>query len=110
MPCHLLIEKAQQGDFVYLDPPYAPESDISFVSYTKQGFDMKAIQHLFHLCSGMKEKEVRMLMSNSEVEFVKTTFPSLLYKTKIISCKRAINSKNPTARTNEVLISNFTEG
>ena len=106
----ILIGNAQRGDFVYLDPPYAPESDISFVSYTKQGFDMKAIQHLFHLCSGMKEKEVRMLMSNSEVEFVKTTFSSPLYKTKIISCKRAINSKNPTARTNEVLISNFTEG
>lgn len=102
-----VLVNTQQGDFVYLDPPYAPESDISFVSYTKEGFDLKSNQLLFGMCNEMKEKEVKMLMSNSEVEFVRTSFSSPMYKTKIISCKRAINSKNPIARTNEVLISNF---
>jgi len=47
-----------------------------------------------------------MLMSNAEVKLVKDAFPSPSYTTKIISCRRAIHSKEPDARTNEVLITN----
>jgi hypothetical protein len=45
-------------------------------------------------------------MSNAEVALVKDAFPSPAYTTTIISCRRAIHSKKPGARTNEVLITN----
>ena len=54
----------------------------------------------------MKEKNVQMLMSNADVKLVRDSFPSPMYNTKIISCRRAIHSKKPDARTNEVLITN----
>jgi len=100
------LEKVNTGDFVYLDPPYAPENNTSFVSYTLDGFNLDKHNLLFELCNSLKSKNVKMLMSNSEVTLVKNAFPPPMYSTKIISCKRAIHSKNPSAHTNEVLITN----
>ena len=91
----------EPDDFVYLDPPYAPENSKSFVSYTVDGFDQH--KELFTLCQSMKEKKVRMLMSNADVTLVKDAFPAP-YTTQIISCRRAIHSKEPDSRVNEVLI------
>lgn len=94
------------GDFMYLDPPYAPETDKSFVAYNSDGFKLDNHKLLFELCAGLKQKSVKMLMSNADVHLVKEAFPSPNYMTKIISCRRAINSKEPDSRTNEVLITN----
>lgn len=100
------LTKVVSGDFAYLDPPYAPKNDTSFVSYTSYGFNLDNHKMLFRLCADMKAKNVKMLMSNAEVKLVKDAFPSPTYTTKIISCRRAIHSKKPDTRTNEVLITN----
>ena len=105
-PFNESLTKIKANDFVYLDPPYAPENDTSFVSYTSDGFNLDSHKTLFDMCAEMKGKNVKMLMSNAEVNLVKHIFPSPLYTTKIISCRRAIHSKEPDARTNEVLITN----
>ena len=41
------IKKIKSGDFVYLDPPYAPEKKNSFVGYTESGFNLEKHQKLF---------------------------------------------------------------
>ena len=89
----------KEDDFIYLDPPYAPENMNSFVGYTKVGFDLDQHKLLFSTC-----KKYKFLMSNADVDLVKNSFPENKYQIKIISCKRSINSKNPEAKTNEVLI------
>lgn len=100
------LTKIISGDFVYLDPPYAPKNETSFVSYTSDGFNLDNHKNLFKLCAEMKAKDVKMLMSNAEAKLVKDSFPSPSYTTKIINCRRAIHSKEPDARANEVLITN----
>jgi len=100
------LAKVSVGDFVYLDPPYAPENGTSFVAYTSDGFDLKGHQNLFKGIGDLHTKGVKVLMSNAEVKLVKDAFPEPVYKTKIVSCRRAINSKDPAAKTNEVLIRN----
>ena len=100
------LSKIGDGDFVYLDPPYAPENNKSFVSYTYDGFNLDNHNMLFKECKAMKEKNVKMLMSNSNVQLVKDAFTSPTYNTKIIVCRRAIHSKKPNTQTNEVLINN----
>ena len=104
----LTADKVASGDFVYIDPPYAPETNNSFVSYTSDGFDLDDHVSLFKLCADMTlTKKVKMLMSNADVTLVKDAFPLPAYNTKTISCRRAIHSKEPDARTNEVLITNY---
>jgi DNA adenine methylase len=91
-------------DFVYLDPPYAPETSKSFVGYTADGFSLDDHKILFSICDKI---EARMLMSNADVALVNEAFAGAQYTKKTISCKRSINSKSPESRTNEVLITNI---
>jgi len=97
------------GDFVYLDPPYAPETDNSFVSYTANGFSLENHKQLFTICHAMREQGVMFLMSNADVKLVREAFPNPLYDTRVILCRRAINAKKPQSVTNEVLITNHGE-
>lgn len=92
------------GDFVYLDPPYAPEKETSFVKYTTDGFDITKHQQLFQTCQEFAIKKIKMLMSNADVSFVRESFNDDLFEITSISCRRAIHSKEPASRTNEVLI------
>jgi DNA adenine methylase len=99
--------QVMDGDFIYLDPPYAPETSTSFVSYTSDGFGLDNHQSLFALCGELNKKNAMMLMSNADVSLVKDAFPVPLYTMTVINCRRAINSKEPDSRTNELLISNY---
>lgn len=89
----------KKGDFVYLDPPYAPENETSFVGYTAAGFSLENHQTLFK----MTRELPNFLMSNADVALVRNAFPEP-FKTKTVSCRRTINSTNPESRANEVLI------
>lgn len=100
------IQRVEAGDFIYLDPPYAPVNEKSFVGYTTKGFSLDQHKTLFNLCGQLKQKNVQMLMSNADVALVKEAFPVESYTTKIVSARRAIHSKDPSSKTNEVLIRN----
>ena len=47
----------QQGDFVYLDPPYVPLSKTSFVGYLSGGFKNDEHETLFGLIRNLREKK-----------------------------------------------------
>jgi DNA adenine methylase len=101
-----VLKLPKAGDFVYLDPPYAPENETSFVGYTSEGFNLDNHKGLFKECNKLTEKGVTIVMSNAAVPLVTSSFPTTHYATKVITCKRSINSKNPEAKTNEVIITN----
>ena len=105
---HMSFEKSllriNKNDFAYLDPPYAPENNKSFVGYNADGFNLEQHKKLFNICDNMRLNKINFMMSNSNVELVINSFPINNYKIDVIECRRAINAKNPAKKTNEVII------
>ena len=98
------IDNIKEGDFVYMDPPYYPENDNSFVGYTTDGFDMKTHLLLFDTVSSFDKKNIKFIMSNSNTKIVADVFSK--YNTKTVIAKRLINSKKPSSKTKELIIWN----
>jgi DNA adenine methylase len=96
------IKRIKKGDFVYLDPPYAPKNSNSFVGYVADGFSLEMHKTLFSEIK--KLGKIRFVMSNAKVDLVTEIFKE--YFCEEIAVKRAINSKNPGLLTAEVLIYN----
>lgn len=92
----------KEGDFTYLDPPYAPENEKSFVKYTNNGFNIDRHKILFDLILKLKDKNISFILSNANVKLVTDTFKD--YNIEEILCRRAINSKKPQSKTLEVII------
>jgi len=90
------LDKVIPGDFVYLDPPYAPINKESFVNYNAGGFNKHQV--LFDTLNSAKYK---YLMSNADVPFVRKNTNGIC---EIVPAKRSINSKNPGSMVNELLI------
>mgnify|MGYP006417984541 CR=1 FL=1 len=98
--------KAKKGDFVYMDPPYAPVDEKSFVTYNKRGFNEKDHKNVFNITKWYEVKGVKFLLSNSNVPYVRKQYTDKKITLEEIICKRAINSKNPGAKAKELLIYN----
>ena len=96
------IKNIKKGDFVYLDPPYAPENSKSFVGYVADGFNLETHKILFSEIKNLKN--IKFLMSNAKVDLVTDNFKE--YSCEDIVARRAINSKEPGSITTEVIIYN----
>ena len=91
------FETVNDDDFIYMDPPYVPVNTTSFTSYTKGEFNHG------ELFTGINALKCRWLLSNADVPILEE---SVDYDTiDYIECRRAINSKDPASKINEVLIS-----
>ena len=96
------IKHVKECDFVYLDPPYAPESANSFVGYVADGFNLETHKLLFSEIK--KLGKIKFAMSNAKVDLVTENFKE--YNCEDIIARRAINSKKPGSTTTEVIIYN----
>lgn len=101
------LTMVEENDFVYLDPPYAPETNTSFVGYTEKGFNIEQHANLFKRIHSLTETDKKVMLSNADVSLVRENFTNENYNILSILCKRSINSKNPNAKAKEVIIKNY---
>ncbi len=87
-----VAERAQRGDFIYLDPPYVPLSTTSnFTTYTADGFTLDDHRELAATARSLVGRGVHVMLSNSDVPFVRDLYKGFTINT--VRCNRAINSK-----------------
>jgi DNA adenine methylase len=101
------LTRVEDNDFVYFDPPYAPEIKTSFVGYTENGFCQEQHIQLFSLCNKLSRENKKFMMNNSDVPLVREHFPTENYNLTPILCKRAIHSKKPDSKAKELIIKNY---
>jgi DNA adenine methylase len=88
-----VVRKARRGDFVYFDPPYVPLSATSsFTSYTSGGFGAGDQVRLRDAARRLKEKGVRVLLSNSSAPSVQALYEDGFRKVEVPAA-RVVNSK-----------------
>ena len=101
------LNNIELNDYIYLDPPYAPETKTSFVKYTENGFNLDTHTQLFKLIHTLTETNKKIMLSNADVSLVRDNFTNKKYNIDSILCKRSINSKKPDSKTKEVIIKNY---
>ena len=98
----------KKNDMVYCDPPYVPINATSFVNYNSDGFEGVLHEKLFTMLHELKKQKIKWMMSNSDTELVLYSFSDKKkYKIEKILCRRAINSKKPESKINEVIIKSY---
>lgn len=103
------VKGIRKGAFVYFDPPYAPLSSTSnYTGYTLAGFNADDQIRLKKLCDKLNKRGVKLLLSNSNVPFIRELYDEEDYIIEVVGAKRAINSKgNKRGEVEEVLIRNY---
>ena len=102
-----LVDKAQAGDFIYLDPPYHPLSKTAmFTNYVAEAFDEKDQIELVQAATALSEKGCLFMESNSNTDFVKDLYKD--FKIQEVWARRSINrEKSKRGVITELVITNF---
>lgn len=108
------VQLATRGDFVYLDPPYAPLSETSsFTAYSAGGFGPDRQRDLARTCLELHDRGVRWLLSNSTAPIVRELYGELAtMREGITICEvpatRRINCKaSSRGEVAELLVFNY---
>jgi DNA adenine methylase len=103
------VAAAEAGDFVYFDPPYDPVSEsASFTGYASGGFGRAEQERLKKVCDDLTRSGCRVLVSNSDTDFVRDLFRNRKrYTVREVKARRNINSVGAgRGKVGELLIYN----
>lgn len=98
------LQESRRGDFVYIDPPYFPVSPTAnFTSYTKDDFGAEQQKELAALFSDAAQRGVRLMLSNSDTEFIRNLYRP--FKIHTVRARRMVNCDGTKrGKVNEVIV------
>jgi DNA adenine methylase len=98
----VLMESAEAGDFIFLDPPYVPISNSAdFKRYTRTQFHDQDHYAMADLVKTLSARGCDILITNSNHPLVHDLYQG--YHIEIVQSKRSVNS-NGNGRTGEDVI------
>ena len=105
----VLRDFADEGDFVFLDPPYLPISKFSdFQRYTKEQFYEEDHRELADEVHRLHEKGCHVILTNSNHPLVHELYGD--YTVEILQTKRYINSKSSNRVGEDIIVNVLPKG
>lgn len=103
------IDKAKDGDVIYIDPPYDYEDDDGFTKYQMAGFTFDDFQELKKKCDHALKKGAIVIISNNATAKVLNLFQEdpnykIFYSPDCFSSLRSINCKGEDRKTGKEAI------
>lgn len=103
---NVLNNYAEEGDFIFLDPPYMPVSQYSnFKRYTKEQFSEQDQKNLAFIVDKLVNKGCFVLLTNSDNPFILDLYKK--YDISILNTRRSINSKAGRRTGKDILVKAF---
>lgn len=99
--------EATEGDFVFLDSPYAPVNPTSFESYTKEGFDIESHRRLAGLFHELSDRGCRCMLTNHNTELIEELYGNEGYQMDVIEVRRSISANADNRVGQEIIICNY---
>ena len=96
-----ILEKAKEGDFVFLDPPYIEDHDYQFNYNKDEILNIDFINNLYQQVKNLDEHGVLWLMTQADTNVIKNTFKD--YTIKKMKVYRVAQKKY----VNELIIFNY---
>ncbi|MCM2436848.1 Dam family site-specific DNA-(adenine-N6)-methyltransferase [Periweissella beninensis] len=104
-----VLDEADTGDFVYFDPPYIPLTKTSsFTSYSAE-FGYKEQVELRDMFKKLHEKNVSVLLSNSDVPLIYDLYSNIegITINKVVANRSVGANSSSRHKVGEVLITNI---
>lgn len=103
------LKNVQEGDIIYLDPPYDYGDDDGFTQYQKEGFTFENFKKMKQVCDECLDKGANVIISNNNTPQVVKLFESdpryvINYGIKNIKTKRYINCKGDMRNSGDEII------
>ena len=96
---------SNEKNFLYMDPPYAPENNTSFVGYTMTVLILNNIK-IFGLTKRISGKNM-IGIYNSNVKLIHDNLSPEISNMKLYHVVELSIQKDPSARTEAVIITNY---
>ena len=96
-----ILEKAKEGDFVFLDPPYIEQHDYGFNYNKKESLDNIFLKELLKEVKKLDKKNVKWLMTQADTKEIKTLFKKYIIK------KYPVYRSASKSYINEIIIMNY---
>jgi len=102
-----VLAQGGKGDFVYLDPPYAPVSETAdFTSYAAGGFGWGDQERLAAAFAALSARGAKVMLSNSDTPAVRALYAR--FRIDTVRAARSINSKGTRrGHVGEVVVRNY---
>ncbi len=100
----MVIDRAGEGDFVFVDPPYTTSTGSGFIKYNQSLFTWSDQTRLLAVLNRARERGAIILLTNANCQEIKEQYENCGFHTRTLSRKSTISGQAKSRRMIEELV------